>query len=76
MKHFYHPEVGEIVLDHVSLAVPDYPDMRLIIYTAEPGSESERKLRTLTSKPALGAGIRVDAARGARYLIARDRQRG
>jgi transcriptional regulator with XRE-family HTH domain len=52
LKRFYHPDVGELSLDHVSLTVPDYPDMRLIIYTAEPGSESERKLRTLT-----GAGL-------------------
>jgi transcriptional regulator with XRE-family HTH domain len=48
MKQFFHPDVGELTLDHVSLAVPDYPDMRLIIYTAESGSESERKLHTLT----------------------------
>ena len=49
MKHFFHPEVGEMILDHTVFAVPDHPDMRVIIYTAEPGSESERKLHLLTS---------------------------
>jgi hypothetical protein len=48
LKHFFHPEVGEMFLDHVTLNVPDHPDMRLIVYTAEPGSESERKLQHLT----------------------------
>jgi transcriptional regulator with XRE-family HTH domain len=61
MKHFFHPEVGDLFLDHVSLAVPDYPDMRLIIYTAEPGSENERKLRLLTSR---SAGAAYSAAGG------------
>lgn len=50
MKHFFHPEVGEMILDHTTLFVPDFPDMRLIVYTAEPGSESERKLHLLTSQ--------------------------
>jgi transcriptional regulator with XRE-family HTH domain len=49
LKRFYHAEVGEITLDHAALLVPDSPDMRVIVYTAEPGSESERKLRQLTS---------------------------
>ena len=49
LKHFFHQKVGDLFLDHVSLVVPDYPDMRLIVYTAEPGSESEGKLLSLTA---------------------------
>jgi transcriptional regulator with XRE-family HTH domain len=55
MKQFFHPEVGEMILDHTSLFVPDFPDMRLIVYTAEPGSESERKLNLLKGNRALQA---------------------
>lgn len=47
LKQFFHPEVGELILDHTTLFVPDFPDMRMIVYTPEPGSESERKLHVL-----------------------------
>ncbi len=47
LKHFNHPIVGPMVLDHTSLYVPDHPDMRVIVFTPEPGTESERKLREL-----------------------------
>ncbi len=50
MKQFFHPLVGELQLDHTALLVPDFPDMRLVVYTAEPGSESERKLQLLTTQ--------------------------
>lgn len=53
LKRFNHPTAGEMILDHAALLVPDYPDMRVIVYTAEPGSESARKLRELTSVVAL-----------------------
>ena len=46
-KQFYHPSVGDLTLDHVTLAIPDYADVRLVAYSVEPGSESERKLRRL-----------------------------
>lgn len=49
LKRFYHPEVGEFILDHTTLFVPGYPDMRLIFSSPEPGSESERKLHSLVS---------------------------
>jgi hypothetical protein len=49
IKRFNHPIVGEMTLDHTTLYVPNQPDMRMIVYTAEPGSESERKLHTLAA---------------------------
>ncbi len=50
-KQFYHPAVGELTLDHVVLAIPDFADVRLVAYSVEPGSESERKLHTLVAMP-------------------------
>lgn len=47
MKQFFHPELGELILDHTTFFVPNFPDMRMIVYTAEPGSPSERKLHLL-----------------------------
>lgn len=48
-KQFYHPAVGELTLDHVVLAIPDFADVRLVAYSVEPGSESERKLHELVA---------------------------
>ena len=45
MKYFYHAELGELIFDHTTLEVPGCPDMRVVLLTAEPGSESERKFR-------------------------------
>ncbi|WP_131737293.1 helix-turn-helix transcriptional regulator [Actinomadura roseirufa] len=43
-----HPEVGRIVLPFETLHLPGDPDLsRLMLYAAEPGSPSERALRTL-----------------------------
>lgn len=53
LKRFNHPLVGEMTLDHTTLYVPDFPDMRVIVFTPEPGSESERKLRTITGSETL-----------------------
>ena len=50
-KQFYHPAVGELTLDHVVLSIPDFADVRLVAYSVEPGSESERKLHTLVAMP-------------------------
>jgi hypothetical protein len=46
-KKFYHEGVGEMTLDHVVLAVPDFADVRLVAYSVEPGSESEERLHRL-----------------------------
>jgi hypothetical protein len=47
LKHFVHPELGEMILDHTSFELPGDNDMRMTVLTAEPGSESERKLKRL-----------------------------
>ena len=46
-KHLYHPALGPITLEYTSLAIPDFPDMRMVVYTAAKGSIEERKLREL-----------------------------
>lgn len=47
LKHIYHPTVGELTLEYTSFIVPDFPDMRMLVYTPAKGSIEERKLRDL-----------------------------
>jgi transcriptional regulator with XRE-family HTH domain len=46
VKRFVHPEVGSLSLHCQTLLDPDQSH-RLLVYTAEPGSESHEKLRLL-----------------------------
>jgi transcriptional regulator with XRE-family HTH domain len=46
-RTYDHPLVGEITLDWDALTSDAEPDQQLIIYTAEPGSRSEKALREL-----------------------------
>jgi transcriptional regulator with XRE-family HTH domain len=46
-KIYDHPLVGEVHLEHTNFLVPGHADMRMTVYTAPAGSESERKLREL-----------------------------
>jgi transcriptional regulator with XRE-family HTH domain len=50
-KQFRHPVVGTLDLGYCTLALPaeDAADLRLTIYTAEPGSPSEDGLKLLAS---------------------------
>jgi transcriptional regulator with XRE-family HTH domain len=48
-KAILNPVVGELRLRYETLRLPDDPDQALVIYTAEPGSESERALGLLAS---------------------------
>ncbi|MFJ7157367.1 helix-turn-helix domain-containing protein [Streptomyces sp. NPDC101118] len=48
-RHYRHPLVGELALDHESLTLPDDPDQALHLYTAEPDSPSAHALRLLGS---------------------------
>ncbi|MBB4913453.1 helix-turn-helix transcriptional regulator [Streptosporangium saharense] len=48
-KRFHHPEVGELTLAYEELALTAEPGLAMIIYTAEPGSPSEERLRLLSS---------------------------
>jgi MmyB-like transcription regulator ligand binding domain len=54
-KRFRHPIVGDLTLAFESLALPADGDQLLIMYTAEPGSESETALRLLGSAAAPAA---------------------
>jgi transcriptional regulator with XRE-family HTH domain len=59
-KQFRHPVVGTLDLGYCTLALPaeDRSDLRLTIYTAEPGAPSEDALKLLAS----WAATTVDAA--------------
>jgi transcriptional regulator with XRE-family HTH domain len=56
-KQFRHPVVGTLDLGYCTLALPaeDAADLRLTIYTAEPGSASEDGLKLLASWAATNA---------------------
>jgi transcriptional regulator with XRE-family HTH domain len=59
-KQFHHPVVGTVDLNYCTLDLPaeDRADLRLTIYTAQPGSPSEDALKLLAS----WAATNVDAA--------------
>lgn len=49
IKRLDHPLVGRLDIRYEALAVTGEADQTLFIYTTEPGSESESKLRTLAA---------------------------
>jgi hypothetical protein len=49
LKRYIHPEVGELILDYTAFEIPGDGDIRMVVLTAAPGSESERKLHLLDS---------------------------
>jgi transcriptional regulator with XRE-family HTH domain len=53
-KTVIHPSIGEITLDCDVLTVPGAGDLRVVAYTAEPGSEAASKLELLK---VIGAGV-------------------
>lgn len=55
LKHFLHPELGEFILDYTGFELPGDGDMRMVVMTAEPGSESERKLLLLSGRASAAA---------------------
>jgi hypothetical protein len=48
-KRLKHPIVGELTVSYESLALPGDADQTLVIYTAEPGTESATALQLLAS---------------------------
>ncbi len=52
LKRYVHPDLGELILDYTNFDLPGDADMRMIVLTAAPGSESEGKLRRLCVEPA------------------------
>jgi|SRR5579862_952215 len=47
LKQYIHPELGELILDYTAFEIPGGSDIRMVVLTAAPGSESERKLQLL-----------------------------
>jgi transcriptional regulator with XRE-family HTH domain len=64
LKQFHHPVVGALELNYrtFDLAGQDQPDLRLTIYTAEPGTPSEDGLKLLASWAATAAETTAAAA--------------
>ncbi|MFD5952084.1 helix-turn-helix transcriptional regulator [Streptomyces collinus] len=60
-QHFHHPVVGELTLNHETLALPADPDQTICVYTAEPGTASAQALALLASWSAPDA-VRSDVA--------------
>jgi transcriptional regulator with XRE-family HTH domain len=50
LKRFNHPELGEFILDHTTFELPGDGDIKLVVLTAAPGSETEAKLRLLAPR--------------------------
>ncbi len=48
LKRYVHPKLGELILDYTAFELPGDGDIRMVVLTAAPGSESERKLKMLT----------------------------
>jgi hypothetical protein len=65
LKRYLHPEIGELILDHTSFNLPGDGDARMIVLTAAPGSESERKLHLLcpVATPVSPRGARAASSR-------------
>jgi transcriptional regulator with XRE-family HTH domain len=59
VKHFHHPEVGELHLSYNRLDLAADPGLTLFTYTAEPGSRSEEALKLLGSWAATAESAQV-----------------
>ncbi|MFC7265169.1 helix-turn-helix transcriptional regulator [Streptomyces lutosisoli] len=49
VRRYRHPEVGDLEVSYVRLALEEAPRLSLICHFAEPGSESEERLRGLVA---------------------------
>lgn len=61
LKRYVHPELGELILDYTNFDLPGDGDMRLIVLTAAPGSETERKLHMLSPAAPQPSAVAVGA---------------
>ncbi|MFC0597352.1 helix-turn-helix transcriptional regulator [Streptomyces palmae] len=64
VKRMAHPVVGELTLPYETLTLPGEPDQALVVYTPEPGSRTEERLRLLASWAATPGGADDQAASG------------
>jgi len=60
-KAIRHPVVGELTLTFEAMELPADPGQTLIVYGAEPGSDTADRLRLLSSWIATEEGIAVDS---------------
>jgi len=51
VRRYRHPEVGDFEVSYVRMALEEAPWLSLICHFAEPGSESEKRLRGLVTLP-------------------------
>jgi transcriptional regulator with XRE-family HTH domain len=51
-KRLIHPEVGELVLRVQTFEVANHPDLRMMVYTPAPGTETAARLVALSTTPA------------------------
>jgi transcriptional regulator with XRE-family HTH domain len=49
VRRYRHPEAGDLELSYVRLALEEAPRLSLICHFAEPGSESQERLRSLVT---------------------------
>ncbi|MEW1889329.1 helix-turn-helix transcriptional regulator [Streptomyces sp. NPDC085659] len=49
VKRMAHPVVGALTLPYETLAVPGEPDLSMVVYTPEPGSETAERIALLGS---------------------------
>ena len=69
-KHFRHPVVGEMTLQHETLTTPGDPDQALFLLTAEPGSPSREALDMLDAhRVALDRGAGLGAGVGGAEVL-------
>ncbi|NED12229.1 helix-turn-helix transcriptional regulator [Streptomyces sp. SID9124] len=54
VKRMVHPVAGELTLPYETLAVPGEPELSLVVYTPEPGSETAERIALLASWAAEG----------------------
>ncbi|MEU5824452.1 helix-turn-helix transcriptional regulator [Streptomyces sp. NPDC047803] len=54
VKRMVHPVVGALTLPYETLAVPGEPELSLVVYTPEPGSETAERIALLASWAAEG----------------------
>lgn len=61
VKRMHHPVVGALTLPYETLAVPGEPDLSLVVYTPEPGSETAERIALLASWAADGSAPELRA---------------
>jgi transcriptional regulator with XRE-family HTH domain len=52
-RRFFHPAVGELLLEHHQLAPVDAPEIQIVAYLPVPGSGAAERLAELISDPAV-----------------------